>query len=272
MERENAAQRIAQLSTELEAHNHRYYVLAEPTISDHQFDVLLKELEELERQYPDLADPNSPTQRVGGDITKGFPTAEHKYPMRSLSNTYNREEVAEFVGRVQKEIGAVRYVMELKYDGVAIGLTYANGRLVRGVTRGDGEKGEEITANVRTVRSIPLKLHGDPPAELEARGEIFFMRKEFDRLNHEREADGEELYANPRNTAAGTLKQQDPKEVARRRLDCFVYTLNGPELPTGSHYENLLRAAGWGFKVPSVERRFIERTTDLDGIMAFIDH
>ncbi|MEZ4788605.1 MAG: NAD-dependent DNA ligase LigA [Flavobacteriales bacterium] len=269
-EREEAQQRIARLSRELEEHNHRYYVLAEPTISDREFDVRLKELEALEQAWPEFASPNSPTQRVGGDVTKDFPVVAHRYPMLSLSNSYSAEEVAAFVARVEKEIGSTTYVMELKYDGVAISLSYVNGELVRGVTRGDGEKGDDITNNVRTVRSIPLRLRGDHPAELEARGEILFMRAQFDKLNAERARNGEELYANPRNTAAGSLKQQDPKDVAKRGLDNFIYTLQGPHLPTNSHFENMRAAHRWGFKTPDPARRFIERTDSVDGIMAFI--
>lgn len=271
-EREEAQQRIARLSRELEEHNHRYYVLAEPTISDREFDVRLKELEALEQAWPEFASPNSPTQRVGGDVTKDFPVVAHRYPMLSLSNSYSAEEVAAFVARVEKEIGSTTYVMELKYDGVAISLSYVNGELVRGVTRGDGEKGDDITNNVRTVRSIPLRLRGDHPAELEARGEILFMRAQFDKLNAERARNGEELYANPRNTAAGSLKQQDPKDVAKRGLDNFIYTLQGPDLPTNSHFENMRAAHRWGFKTPDPARRFIERTDSVDRIMAFIAH
>ncbi|HEX2617512.1 MAG TPA: NAD-dependent DNA ligase LigA, partial [Flavobacteriales bacterium] len=259
MTKEEAATRITALSHELEEHNHRYYVLAAPTISDQAFDMLLKELEKLEVAWPDLASPNSPTQRVGGDITKNFASVVHKYPMLSLSNSYSREEVAEFVARAEREVGKTMYVMELKYDGVAISLSYVNGELVRGVTRGDGEKGEDITSNVRTVRAIPLKLRGDFPKEFEARGEILFTRKQFDKLNAERDEAGEERYANPRNTAAGTLKNQDPKLVARRGLDNFIYTLQGDHLPSRSHFENIGKAHSWGFKTPDIKRRFIER-------------
>jgi DNA ligase (NAD+) len=273
MDRTAAEQRIRDLSRELEYHNHRYYVLAAPVITDREFDGMLRELEDLERAFPDLASPNSPTQRVGGDITKGFPTVRHRYPMLSLGNTYSREEVVDFVARVERAIGPTRFSMELKYDGVAISLTYSDGQLVRGVTRGDGEKGEDITANVRTIRSIPLRLQGDGwPAELEARGEVIFTKERFEQLNAQRERDGEELYANPRNTAAGTLKQQDPKEVAKRGLDNFIYNIQSERLPARSHYENLLRAHSWGFKTPNPERRFIERADDVEGIMAFIDH
>ena len=272
MERHEAQKRIAKLSEELEEHNHRYYVLAAPTISDQQFDFMLKELEQLEKEWPEFASANSPTQRVGGDITKSFATVPHRYPMLSLSNSYSREEVAEFVARVEKEIGRTTYSMELKYDGVAISLSYKDGELIRGVTRGDGEKGDDITANVRTIRSIPLKLRGDFPLELEARGEIIFMRDRFEKLNAERAKNGEELYANPRNTAAGSLKQQDPKDVAKRGLDNFIYGIQGEQLPSRSHFENIRAAHTWGFKTPDIKRRFIDRTDSVEGIMHFIDH
>lgn len=272
MDRTQARDRIAALSTELEEHNHRYYVLAAPLISDQEFDFKLKELEELEKQWPEFASPNSPTQRVGGDITKEFEQVAHVFPMLSLGNSYSTEEVADFVKRVEKENGPTLFCMELKYDGVAISLSYRDGELVRGVTRGDGEKGDDITANVRTVRAIPLRLRGDHPKAFEARGEILFMRAQFDKLNSERARRGEELYANPRNTAAGSLKQQDPKDVAKRGLDNFIYTLQGDQLPSRSHYENIMAAHRWGFKTPDPKRRFIERADSLEGIMAFIDH
>ena len=272
MDREQARERIERLSLELEGHNHRYYVLADPTVPDLEFDQGLKELEALEQQWPEFASPNSPTQRVGGGITKDFATVMHRFPMLSLSNSYSREEVSEFVARVGKEIGITTYVMELKYDGVAISLSYNDGELVRGVTRGDGEKGDDITANVRTVKAIPLKLRGDFPKEFEVRGEILFMRAQFDKLNAERAEQGLELYANPRNTAAGSLKQQDPKAVAKRALDNFIYTLQGEQLPTLSHFENITAAHDWGFRTPDAERRFIERSDNLEGIMAFIEY
>lgn len=272
MTKEEARQRISDLSRELEEHNHRYYVLHAPSISDQQFDFLLKELEGLEQEHPELASPNSPTQRVGGDITKDFPQVKHEYPMLSLGNSYSREEVVAFVERVKKEVGPTTFAMELKYDGVAISLTYENGELVRGVTRGDGEKGEDITANVRTVRSIPLKLKaGDWPLRFEMRGEIFFTTKQFEKLNAERAAAGEELYANPRNTAAGTLKNQDPKLVAKRGLDCYLYAMYGEQLPTRSHSANLRKASEWGFKTPDPARGFISTAKDAEGIMQFIE-
>ncbi|MEO8069463.1 MAG: NAD-dependent DNA ligase LigA [Flavobacteriales bacterium] len=272
MDKETARTRIAVLANELEEHNHRYYVLNAPTIADQQFDFLLKELEALEHEFPEFASPNSPTQRVGGDITKGFPQVKHEYPMLSLGNSYSREEIVAFVERVEKEMGETQFVMELKYDGVAISLIYEDGELIRGVTRGDGEKGEEITANVRTVKSIPLKLKaGDRPERFEMRGEIFYTTAQFEKLNKERAAAGEELYANPRNTAAGTLKNQDPKLVAKRGLDCFLYSMHGEDLPTRSHSANLRKAHEWGFKVPDPARGFIALAKDAEGIMRFIE-
>ncbi|MBL0126215.1 MAG: NAD-dependent DNA ligase LigA [Flavobacteriales bacterium] len=273
MERKEMKERIGKLSEELAQHNHRYYVLAAPAISDHEFDLKLKELERLEKEFPEFASPNSPTQRVGGDITKGFPTVAHKYPMLSLGNTYSREEVADFVARVEKSVGTTTYSMELKYDGVAISLTYMNGELVRGVTRGDGEKGEEITANIRTIKTIPLKLQGTGwPEEMEVRGEVIFTKDRFDELNRQRAEEGEDLYANPRNTAAGSLKQQDPKEVAKRGLDNFIYSVQSDASITRSHFENLAHCRSWGFKTPDPDRRFIERAASVESIMAFIDH
>lgn len=272
MDREEAAKRIAELSNELERHNHLYYVEAKPEISDQSFDLLMKELEALEARWPMLASPNSPTQRVGGDITREFATVPHRWPMLSLSNSYSREEVEEFVQRIVKEYGRVTFTMELKYDGVAISLTYRNGELVRGLTRGDGERGDDITANVRTVRSIPLRLRGNPPAELEARGEILMGRKAFEELNRQREEEGEEPFANPRNTTAGTLKLQDPKVVAKRGLQNYIYTLQADEPPTRSQFGNIMQCGAWGFRTPDPARRFIERTGSLEGIMDFIAH
>lgn len=276
-----AREKIHQLTIALNEHNHRYYVLNQPVISDYEFDQLLKELEQLEAQFPDLADPNSPTKRVGGDITDKFEKVRHRYPMLSLSNTYSHEEIREWEERVHKGLGRggdlfseqdVEYVMELKYDGLAISLTYENGKLVRGATRGDGETGEDITANVRTIKSIPLHLRGNHPGFFEIRGEVFLPKKEFERINEERIAEGEEPYANPRNTAAGTLKQQNSSEVAKRRLDCFLYSVFGDDLPFDNHYDALTHAADWGFKAPPHRLRYIEKCTSVEGIMAFIQH
>jgi DNA ligase (NAD+) len=277
---DSAEQRIRQLTQDLNDHNHRYYILHQPVISDFEFDQLLKELESLEQQYPQWASSNSPTKRVGGDITEKFEKVKHQYPMLSLSNTYNKEEIMEWESRVHKGLGTtahlfseeVEYVMELKYDGLAISITYAEGQLVRAVTRGDGETGEDITANVRTIRSIPLELRGNFPSEFEIRGEVFMPRAEFDRLNAERIDAGEEPYANPRNTAAGTLKQQDSGEVAKRKLDCFLYYLFTDQLRFDNHFDAIQQATEWGFKTPPVAQRYIEKTHSVEGIMAFIEH
>ena len=268
-----ASARIAELTQELNAHNHRYYVLNKPVISDEAFDHLLRELEQLEKQYPHLADPNSPTKRVGGDITDKFEKVPHERPMLSLSNTYNEEEIREWEERLNKLTGhPLEYVMELKYDGVAVSLLYENGQFVRGLTRGDGSVGEDISANLRTIRTIPLQLKGNYPRRFEIRGEVFLPRQVFDELNNERAAAGEELYANPRNTAAGTLKQQDSAQVAKRRLDCYLYFVLGENLPFDSHFDSLTHAADWGFKAPSAEGRLVEKTTSISGIMDFIQH
>jgi len=257
-----AQERIDFLTAELNRHNHLYYVLASPQISDYEFDMLLKELEKLEKEFPNLASPNSPSKRVGGDITKKFNTVEHKYPMLSLDNTYNEEELYDFDRRVREtlQVDEVEYVCELKIDGTAISLLYENGMLVRAVTRGDGSKGDEITANVRTVRSIPLSLQGKGwPQQFEMRGEIFMPNPVFLAINDAIRADMEDkgfheddiadkLLKNPRNAAAGTLKQQDSKAVAARKLDCFVYGMLGENLPFQSHYENIEQSGRWGFK------------------------
>lgn len=266
-------ERMRALTAELNDHNHRYYVLNQPIISDQQFDMLLKELEALEKEYPGYADPNSPTTRVGGDITDKFEKVTHKRPMLSLTNTYSQEEIIEWEARLHKEVDTdIEYVMELKYDGVAISLHYENGKFVRGVTRGDGTVGEDVSSNIRTIRSIPLHLKGDYPQSFEIRGEIFLPKKVFRQLNEERAAAGEELYANPRNTAAGTLKQQDSAEVAKRHLDCYMYYVLGDRLPANSHFDHVAAAAQWGFKVPESKKRLIEKTNSIDGIMNFIQY
>lgn len=267
------ASRMARLTADLHEHNHRYYVLNRPTISDFEFDQLLAELQKLEDTYPLLADPNSPTKRVGGDITDKFEKVKHRFPMLSLSNTYSREEITEWENRVKKGSDAApEYALELKYDGVAIGLQYVNGQLVRALTRGDGETGEDVTANVRTIRSIPLTLQGDFPSDFEIRGEIFLPREKFDALNHERDAAGEERYANPRNTASGTLKLQDSGAVAKRGLDCYLYGFYAERQPFSNHIESLTKANQWGFKVPKAQDRMIALAHDIDEIQAFIDH
>ena len=270
---EIAKERIDTLTADLNHHNHLYYVENNPIISDQQFDLLLKELEQLEKEYPELAASNSPTKRVGGDITDKFEKVTHIRPMLSLSNTYSREEIAEWEERLHKEADTdIEYVMELKYDGVAISLHYENGQFVRGVTRGDGSVGEDVSANIRTIRCIPLTLRGDYPPAFEIRGEIFLPRSVFDALNEERAAEGEELYANPRNTAAGTLKQQDSALVAKRRLDSYLYYVLGEGLPFGDHFNSVEHASTWGFKVPDPKKRMIEKTNSIDGIMNFIEY
>lgn len=251
-----AKQRIEELSRIIEEHNYKYYVLAQPIISDFEFDTLLEELIKLEKEYPEFLKPDSPSQRVGGQITKEFKTVKHKYPMLSLGNTYSEEELNDFDVRIKKAIGDdFQYVCELKYDGVAIGITYKNGSLVQAVTRGDGEKGDDVTNNVKTIKSIPLKLQGEGyPEEFEIRGEIFFPRSVFNEINREREEIGEPLLANPRNAAAGTLKMQDSAVVAKRKLDCFLYSLHGNDLDYINHYDSLNAAKKWGFKIPDYTR------------------
>lgn len=248
----NAEERINQLRKELEKHNHNYYVLNNPEISDKDFDMLLKELEKLEAENPEFFDPLSPTQRVGSDLSKGFEHVVHSRPMMSLSNTYNIEEVDEWFDRVKKALEGESFeiVGELKFDGTSISLIYEKGRLVRAVTRGDGTQGDDVTANVKTIRSIPLVLQpGSWPDEFEIRGEILMPWKVFDKLNEERAYNEEPLFANPRNAASGTLKTQDSREVARRQLDARFYSLLSDNLPYDNHYENMEAARNWGFKV-----------------------
>ncbi|MCH5345748.1 MAG: NAD-dependent DNA ligase LigA [Muribaculaceae bacterium] len=245
-------QRIEGLRDSLNAHNHAYYVLNAPTISDREFDMMMKELEALEREYPEFDDPYSPTHRVGSDLTKGFTQARHIYPMLSLANTYSVSEVDDWVGRVVDGLGGEMPVLvgEMKFDGTSISLIYEHGRLVRAVTRGDGEVGDVVTDNVLTIKSIPLQLRGDDiPERFEIRGEIVLPWKAFDRLNLEREQAGEPLFANPRNAASGTLKMQNSAEVARRGLDAVFYYLIGDNLPCDNHYDNMMVARRWGFKV-----------------------
>lgn len=257
MTAEQAKHRIEELSKLIEEHNYRYYQLAQPTISDYEFDMLMDELIKLEKQFPQFLSPESPSQRVGGTITKEFKTVKHKYPMLSLGNTYSEEELKEFDERVKKALNeSYEYVCELKYDGVAIGLTYVNGKLKQALTRGDGEKGDDVTANVKTIKSIPLKLRGNNyPQEFEIRGEIFMPRDVFDEINKEREEIGDAPLANPRNATAGTLKMQDSSIVAKRKLDCYLYFVLGENLPYQTHFDNLLAARQWGFKVPDSIRK-----------------
>ncbi|MFC2107797.1 NAD-dependent DNA ligase LigA, partial [Bacteroidota bacterium] len=245
-----AKARIEELSKEIEQHNYNYYVLSQPTISDYNFDMLLEELVKLEKEYPAFITTDSPTQRVGGEITKEFKSVVHKHPMLSLSNTYSKEELSEFDNRVRKIITSpLEYVCELKFDGVAIGLTYTKGKLSQAVTRGDGVQGDDVTNNVKTIRSIPLKLYSNFPEEFEIRGEIYLPHKQFQEINLLREEEGENVFANPRNAASGSLKMQDSAEVAKRRLDCSLYNLSGDKIPYMTHYENLMAAKSWGFKI-----------------------
>jgi len=251
-------QQILQLRQELHEHNYRYYVLNKPTIGDQEFDFMMHELQELEARHPEMADPNSPTQRVGSDISTEFRQVAHRYPMLSLANTYNEQDVADFYESVSKGLGGEDFEIccEMKYDGLSISLTYVDGRLVRGVTRGDGVQGDDVTANVRTIRSIPLVLKpGDWPHEFEIRGEILLPWKEFERINAEREAAEEPLFANPRNAASGTLKSLDPKVAAGRKLDAYLYYLLGDGIGGDGHYENLMRARAWGFKISDGMRK-----------------
>ena len=244
-------EQIEALRKELEQHNYKYYVLSAPVISDQEFDAKMKTLQELEAAHPEYYDVNSPTQRVGSDLTKDFVQVTHRYPMLSLGNTYSEEEVRDFYERIARSLNEpFEIVAELKYDGTSISLTYERGELVRAVTRGDGTKGDDVTANVRTIRSIPLRLQGsDYPDRVEIRGEILLPWAEFDRLNREREEQEEPLFANPRNAASGTLKQQNPAIVAARKLDAYLYYVMGEELPSDTHYGNLEAARRWGLKV-----------------------
>lgn len=243
--------RMDALVRELQQHNYNYYVLAMPTISDYEFDQKLKELEELEKENPSLINPNSPTLKVGGEITKNFETVAHKWPMMSLGNTYNEQDLIDFDLRVKKAIGEdFEYVCELKFDGLSISLTYENGKLRRAVTRGDGTKGDDVTANVKTIRTVPLKVNGDNmPSYFDIRGEVLMHKAAFERLNEERIENGEVPFANPRNFASGTVKMQDSREVAKRPLDCFLYFLYSDENPFKTHWESLQAVKKWGFKI-----------------------
>jgi DNA ligase (NAD+) len=269
MDRAQAQLRIELLTKQLNDHNYRYYVLDNPAISDYEFDQLLKELESLEKQFPDLAGEDSPTRRVGGQITKKFNTVRHKYPMLSLGNTYSKEELQDFDSRIRKSINQdFDYVCELKFDGVAIGLTYRNGRLVQAVTRGDGVQGDEVTNNVKTIRSIPLRIYADNlPEEFEVRAEIIMPHKSFIRLNDEKQENNEPLFANPRNAASGSLKLQDSSLVAKRNLDGYVYGIMGDNLPFQAHFENLEKAKEWGFKVADLTRK----CSDIEEVMKFVE-
>ena len=286
-----ARSRVEELTHLLNEYNYQYYVLAQPQISDYDFDVLLEELIALETKFPELSDKNSPSQRVGGQITKKFPVVRHIYPMLSLGNTYNQEELEEFDKRIRKTLpNNFQYVCELKFDGVAIGLSYVKGELVRAVTRGDGIQGEDVTTNIKTIKSIPLKIQfPDILPEFEVRGEVYMPHSSFLMLNQDKAEQGDALFANPRNAAAGSLKLQDSALTAKRHLDCFIYTLLGDELPHDNHFENLLALKRWGFKVSeqtkrynSIEEvfRFIEICQrqrqelpyDIDGVVIKVNH
>lgn len=248
-------ERIEDLRRKLDYHNHKYYVENDPEISDFEFDALMRELQRLEAEHPEWADPASPTLRVGSDATAEFRSVEHRFPMLSLGNTYSLDELHEFIARIEREAGETELVAELKFDGTAISLTYEHGLLVQALTRGDGTRGDDVTANVRTIRSVPLRLRGDDWPELfEIRGEILLPYASFDRLNAEREQNGEPPFANPRNAAAGTLKQQASAVVARRGLDCTLYQLAGENLPFETHWESLVKAREWGFKISDAIR------------------
>lgn len=264
-------ERIEDLRRKLDYHNHKYYVENDPEISDFEFDALMRELQRLEAEHPEWADPASPTLRVGSDATAEFRSVEHRFPMLSLGNTYSLDELHEFIARIEREAGETELVAELKFDGTAISLTYEHGLLVQALTRGDGTRGDDVTANVRTIRSVPLRLQGDDWPELfEIRGEILLPYASFDRLNAEREQNGEPPFANPRNAAAGTLKQQASAVVARRGLDCTLYQLAGENLPFETHWESLVKAREWGFKI-SDAMRICRGAGEVDDYIRFWD-
>ncbi len=275
MDKTSAEKKIKQLSAELEQHNYNYYILDQPTISDFDFDKLLEELISLEKQFPEFLFPNSPSQRVGGTITKVFTAVKHKHPMLSLSNSYSEEDMIDFDRRVQEGLGhqandlfsssKVTYVCELKFDGLSIGLTYKDGELLQAVTRGDGVQGDDVTTNVKTIKSIPLKLKGNYPPLFEIRGEIFLPRNVFDAINREREEIGDVPLANPRNAASGTMKMQDSRVVASRKLDCYLYNIIG-DVPFKNHFESLAAAKSWGFKISE----YSKLVSSMDEVVEFI--
>ena len=271
MTKAEARERIAALSEELEQHNYNYYILAKPTISDYEFDMMLEELARLEHEFPEFLLPSSPTQRVGGGITKEFKSVPHRYPMLSLSNSYSKEDIEEFINRIKKSVeGEVEFCCELKFDGLSISLQYEDGVLTRAVTRGDGMQGDDVTTNIRTIRTVPLKLHGDFPPFFEMRGEVVMPFESFDKLNEQRIEQGDDLFANPRNAAAGTLKLQDSREVARRRLDnyCYYMMMDGLEDRYQTHYESLQAARRWGFNISN----YMAICKTIEEIFEFIDY
>ncbi len=263
--------RIDELRKLLNRYNYEYYVLDSPTIEDRQFDILMRELEDLEKQYPEFQSPNSPTQRVGGQVNKGFVQAEHSYPMLSLSNTYSKEELIDFVNRTLQllEGEKLEWVCELKYDGVAISLLYENGKFVRALTRGDGVKGDDVSDNIRTIKSIPLELYGENvPPRFEIRGEVIFPHKAFEEFNLKRIENSEEPFANPRNAASGSIKLLDTKEVSQRKLECFLYYIIGDDIKENLHYNRLQQARTWNFNIP----QFVAKAQGVDEIMDFINY
>lgn len=263
--------KIEELRRQLNRYNYEYYVLDSPTIEDRQFDILMRELEDLEKQYPQFQSPNSPTQRVGGQVNKGFVQAEHSFPMLSLSNTYSKEELIDFVNRTSQLLDGekLEWVCELKYDGVAISLLYEEGKFVRALTRGDGVKGDEVSDNIRTIKSIPLELYGENiPSRFEIRGEVIFPHKAFEDFNLKRIENGEEPFANPRNAASGSIKLLDSKEVAQRKLECFLYYIIGDGIKENLHYSRLQQARSWNFNVP----QFVAIAQGVDEIMEFINY
>jgi DNA ligase (NAD+) len=266
----NIQEKLNALRDELREHNYNYYVLDNATISDYEFDMKLKELQELEAKHPEFHDPNSPTLRVGGQITKNFNTIAHEYRMYSLDNSYSKEDLQDWEKRIQKILGvdSVEYTCELKYDGASMNLTYENGKLIKAVTRGDGFQGDEVTNNIKTIKTVPLQLKGDFPTKFDIRGEIILPLDGFHKMNEERVANGEEPYMNPRNTASGSLKLQDSSEVAKRPLECLLYSLKGEKLPIATQFESLTKAREWGFKVPTVAKT----ANSVDEILEFVNH
>jgi len=265
------AEKIAALRKTLHEHNHRYYLLDAPVISDQEFDQLLRELQDLEEAHPEFYDPNSPTQRVGGGVTKSFETVAHRFPMYSLSNAYSKEELEQWEERIRKVIGLhekIEYSCELKFDGVSVNLTYENGSLIQALTRGDGAQGDNITTNIKTINTVPLKLYGDYPPFFEIRGEVILPWEGFHKMNEERAQKGEPLYMNPRNTASGSLKLQDSSLVAQRPLNCFLYAIAGDQLPVKTQFEALEKARSWGFKVPESAKC----VQSIDAVFDFIQY
>ncbi|NRA93550.1 MAG: NAD-dependent DNA ligase LigA, partial [Psychroserpens sp.] len=262
-------EQIRSLREELREHNYNYYVLDQPTIDDFEFDMKLKQLQDLEDKHPEFFDPDSPTLRVGGQVTKDFKTVQHEYRMYSLDNSYSKEDLLDWEKRISKIVeGPIEYVCELKYDGASMSLTYENGSLLRAVTRGDGTQGDDVTANVKTIKSVPLKLKGDYPEKFDIRGEIVLPFEGFHKMNEERLAAGEEPYRNPRNTASGSLKLQDSAEVAKRPLDCLLYSLKGRNLGFDTQFEGLDKARAMGFKVPEASKL----ATSVEGVLEFINY